>query len=189
MSEELNHNQENKEHDFDGIKELNNGAPMWIIILFIVTIAFSLLYVVHYFGYPNNGKDQTSEYDSLVVQSQREIAVLQKQSSSSGSKMTLAQKNEKGAKLFSEKGCIACHGTKGEGNNIGPNLTDNSWIHGCSQTDIEKIISEGNPAKGMLSFKSSLSNDEIAMLATFIKSKLVGSNPSNAKAAQGVECK
>jgi cytochrome c oxidase cbb3-type subunit III len=187
MSEEQNHNDKN--HDYDGIKELNNGAPMWIIILFIVTIGFSMLYAIHYFGYPGNGKDQASEYDSSVVQAQREMAVLQKKSLNNGSKMSDTEMSEKGAKLFSDKGCIACHGTKGEGNNIGPNLTDNTWIHGCSQTDMEKIISEGNPAKGMLSFKTTLSNDEIAMVATFIRKKLAGSNPANAKAPQGVECK
>jgi len=186
MSEEQLNNEH--DHEYDGIKELNNKAPMWIILLFIATIGFSLFYVIQYFGYPKNGKDQASEYDSSVVQANRELAVLQNKSNK-GAKMSDDKMAEKGSLIFSQKGCIACHGAKGEGNNIGPNLTDNSWINGCKQTDIEKIITEGNPAKGMLSFKSTLSNEEIAMVATYIRTKLVGSNPANAKAAQGVECK
>jgi cytochrome c oxidase cbb3-type subunit 3 len=189
MSEEQKTPEEKQDHSFDGIKELDNKAPLWIVLLFIVTIAFSLLYVVHYFGYPGNGKDQASEYDSSVVQAKREFAVNQKHNATQQSGMSVAKQIEKGSTLFNEKGCIACHGMNGEGNNIGPNLTDNTWLNGCTQEAVVKIITEGNPMKGMTSFKSSMSPDEIAMVATFIRSKLVGSKPANAKAAQGVECK
>jgi len=189
MSEEQKYKEDDHDHSFDGIKELDNKAPLWIVILFIVTIGFAMLYVVHYFGYPGNGKDQKSEYDSSVVQANRERAVKLKQSSSKQSTLSIAQQMVKGSTLFNEKGCIACHGMNGEGNNIGPNLTDNTWLHGCSQDDVVKIITEGNPSKGMTSFKSSMSADEITMVASFIRGKLVGSKPANAKAAQGVDCK
>ena len=68
MAKKINNMAENAaeghEHndDFDGIKELNNPAPNWIVLIFLVTIAFSLIYAIRYFGYPNNGKDQVSEY-------------------------------------------------------------------------------------------------------------------------------
>lgn len=189
MSEDQKNLDENHEHDFDGIKELDNKAPIWIILLFLVTIGFSLIYVVIYFGYPKNGKDQASEYDSSVVQFKKDLEVLQKSSSTQQSTMSIAQKIEKGGSLFLSKGCIACHGSLGEGNNIGPNLTDNSWINGCKFEDITKIITEGNPAKGMTAFKTSMAPDEIEMIATFIQQKLKNSNPANAKAPQGIECK
>ena len=55
------------DHDYDGIKELNNPSPYWVLFLFVATVGFSLLYAVHYFGYPNNGKDQISEYNQQMV--------------------------------------------------------------------------------------------------------------------------
>ena len=189
MSEEQKVHDENQGHSFDGVSELNNKPPLWIVLLFIATIAFSLLYAIYYFGYPGNGKDQASEYDSSVVQAKRNLAVTEKKNTSQQSGTSVAKQIEKGASLFNEKGCIACHGMNGEGNNIGPNLTDNTWINGCSQEAVEKIITEGNPMKGMTSFKSSMSPDEIKCVATFIHNKLVGSKPANAKAPQGVECK
>ena len=118
-------NQEDKyfsDHDYDGIKELNNPSPYWVLFLFLGTIGFSLFYLVHYFGYPNNGKDQVSEYNQTVA------AAMQNSGQNPAEQGGLAIDNKElmamGAKLFTEKGCIACHGTKGEGNAIGPNLTD-----------------------------------------------------------------
>ncbi|MBT3751322.1 MAG: cytochrome c, partial [Bacteroidetes bacterium] len=93
-----------------------------------------------------------------------------------------------GTKLYTEKGCTVCHGNQGEGNNIGPNLTDNNWINGCSMDNIIEIIPEGKPQKGMTPYKSIMTEDQIKHLATFIKQGLVGSNPNNPKAPQGEEC-
>jgi len=185
-----NHSQDDKyftDHDYDGIKELNNPSPYWVLILFLGTIAFSLFYAVHYFGYPNNGRDQYSEYS-------KQMALAGTQSGqnptemSAGTVFTKEQMAE-GAKLFTEKGCIACHGMKGEGNAIGPNMTDHFWIHGCKPADLIKTIQEGVPEKGMTPFKSMLTDTQIKSLVSYILGTLVGSNPPNAKAPQGVECK
>ena len=56
------------DHDYDGIKELNNPSPYWVLFIFLGTIAFSLFYAVHYFGYPNNCRDQYSEYNKQMAQ-------------------------------------------------------------------------------------------------------------------------
>jgi cytochrome c oxidase cbb3-type subunit 3 len=177
------------DHNYDGIRELNNPSPYWVLFLFIGTIGFALLYAVHYFGYPNNGKDQISEYKQqlAVAESQR----ADRNSSDKNGSIALNSKEmiAMGSKLFSEKGCIACHGTKGEGNAIGPNLTDNFWISGCKPADIEKTIAEGVPAKGMTPFKSVLTEAQIKSVTSYILGTLAGSNPPNAKAPQGVECK
>ena len=174
--------------DFDGIKELNNPAPNWIILVFLVTIAFSLIYAIRYFGYPNNGKDQVSEYK----QSSAEFDKLHGQQADAAKGGPVVGQEEmiaSGALLFTQKGCIACHGMKGEGNVIGPNLTDNFWLNGCSMENVTHMITEGKPEKGMTPFKTMLTPDEIKNLAAFILRKLVGSNPPNPKAPQGVECK
>ena len=182
-SDENQHND-----DFDGIKELNNPAPNWIVLVFLATIGFSLFYAIRYFGYPDNKKDQASEY----VQSSAEFDKAHAQQPQSGAATAVVGQEEMiaaGGQLFLQKGCIACHGLKGEGNAIGPNLTDNSWLNGCSQENVIHMISEGKPEKGMTPFKTMLTQDEIKSVATFILKKLVGSNPPNPKAAQGVECK
>ena len=175
-------------HDFDGIRELNNPAPNWIIFVFLLTYGFSLFYAIHYFGYPENGNDQVSEYKQKVADfamAQRKL----KGGSSAGKVMTKDEILAAGAKLFTAKGCIACHGLKGEGNNIGPNLTDNFWINGCSQDSLVLIITDGKAQKGMTPFKTMMTQEQIKNVSIYILEGLVGSNPANAKPPQGVECK
>lgn len=173
-------------HEYDGIKELNNPAPYWVILLFFVTIGFSGIYAIKYFGYPNNGMDQASEYKASVEEQKMKM-----KSASGGQAGAMSESDmiAAGQKLFNEKGCIACHGTKGEGNAIGPNLCDNFWINGCKTEEIAHTISEGRPEKGMTPFKSTLSEAQIGQIVTFIQKSLAGSNPPNAKAPQGTECK
>jgi cytochrome c oxidase cbb3-type subunit III len=176
------------DHDYDGIKELNNPSPYWVLFLFLATVGFSLFYAVHYFGYPDNGKDQISEYNQQMVAAGKQQSD-QNQTEHGGIALTDKEMMEEGGKLFTGKGCIACHGTKGEGNAIGPNLTDSFWIHGCKTADLVKIIAEGVPEKGMTPFKSMMTDAQIKSLSAYILGTLVGSNPPNGKAAQGVECK
>lgn len=177
------------EHEYDGIKELNNPSPNWIIAIFFVTIGFSLFYAIHFFGYPNNGRDQDSEYQRKVTAFEVEKAEMQKAAAAETGELSELEIIAAGEKLYLEKGCIACHGMKGEGNAIGPNLTDHFWINGCSDDAIVKIITEGKPEKGMTPYKAMMSAEQIKSVKTFIQKKLVGSNPENPKAAQGEECK
>jgi cytochrome c oxidase cbb3-type subunit 3 len=175
------------DHDYDGIKELNNPSPYWVLFLFLGTIGFSLFYAVHYFGYPGNGMDQISEYN-------KQMALAGKQTGQGPSELGAAfvidkEQMDKGAKLYTEKGCVACHGLKGEGNAIGPNMTDKFWIHGCKPADLVKVIADGVPEKGMTPFKSMMTDAQIKSVTAYILGTLVGSNPPNAKAPQGVECK
>lgn len=180
--------QHSEMHEYDGIVELNNPAPNWVLIVFFVTIWFSLLYVIIYFGYPNNGKDQKSEYITAVETANAEKAENLKNSNALASlpdtEMALI-----GKQLYAEKSCIACHGVNGEGNNIGPNLTDKFWLYGCNIDEVSKIISEGKVEKGMTAFKNSLTPIQIKQISLYITQTLAGTNPANAKAPQGVECK
>ena len=86
-------------------------------------------------------------------------------------------------KVVYDKNCLACHGPSG-GGTVGPNLTDEYRVHGGSIQDIVKIINEGNLAKGMIAWESTLSAEEILQVASFILS-LQGSNPVNGKAPEG----
>jgi mono/diheme cytochrome c family protein len=79
--------------------------------------------------------------------------------------------------------CSACHGQAGEGL-VGPNFTDSFWKHGGEFTDLCKVIVEGVPEKGMISWTGQLSGEKIAQVASYILS-LEGSTPPNQKAAEG----
>lgn len=172
-------------HEYDGIKELNNPAPNWILFVLMGSVFFSLIYVIHYFGYPDNKMDQASEYERKVTEFKEKIAA-----NDPGAALELSSDEiiAAGSKLYAEKGCLACHGQQGEGNAIGPNLTDNYWINGCSTNDIVNIITNGNPTKGMTAYKSMMTADQIKNLSTYILESVVGSNPTNGKAPQGEEC-
>ena len=83
--------------------------------------------------------------------------------------------------------CFACHGMNGEGNAIGPNLTDDSWISGCDFQSVFNIIKNGNPTKGMTAFKGQISDQKIQKVSSYVLS-LNGTNPANAKEPQGEKC-
>jgi len=198
MTKENHSSEENKQeenfdkklmnHDYDGIKELNNPPPYWIMAVFIITIVFSMFYVIHNFGYPNNGKDQKSQYEQKVAAFEIKKEEMRKAAMESGIELSQDQLLIAGAELYTSKGCTVCHGQNGEGNNIGPNLTDNYWLHGCSKDEVVKMITEGRPEKGMTAYKSMMTSQQIDYLAEHILVTLRGSNPPNAKAAQGEEC-
>ena len=191
MSDEINNEDKYVDdvssHDYDGIKELNNNAPAWIVLIFIATIAFSGIYAIRYFGHPENGMDQVSEYNKNSAAFDAEKKAMQ-ENNAGGTVLSIEDIIAEGAKLYMEKGCLACHGMNGEGNAIGPNLTDNFWINGCSIDEVANVISEGRAEKGMTPYKSMMSEKQIKNLSTYILESLIGSEPANAKDPQGEEC-
>lgn len=194
MTEELKNNKNTEQepietegsHEYDGIKELNNPAPNWILLVLMGTIFFSLIYAIHYFGHPGNKMDQASEYERKASEFKEQMAA---NNPTSATELSMEEILAEGNKLYIDKGCMACHGMNGEGNAIGPNLTDNYWINGCSTEDVIKIITEGKPEKGMTPYKSMMSLNQIKNLSTYILEAMVDSNPENGKVAQGEECK
>ncbi len=176
-----------EEHNFDGITELNNAAPTWIVFLFLVTIGFAGIYAIRYFGYPGTDNNQAREYEKRSEAHNQKYAAANA-ANGEAFDFASAENLQAGAAIYAEKGCIACHGNQGEGNTIGPNLTDKSWIHGCTPTEIAAIIANGVPEKGMTPYKTMLSEKQINQLTGYILKNLAGTNPANAKAPQGEEC-
>ncbi|MEE4117321.1 MAG: cbb3-type cytochrome c oxidase N-terminal domain-containing protein [Marinilabiliaceae bacterium] len=175
-------------HEYDGIKELNNPAPYWIMAVFFVTIGFAMLYAIHNFGYPGNKQDQDSLYEKSVTKFEEKQALKKAMESGEPLQMSQEQIIEAGETLYADKGCMACHGKAGEGNAIGPNLTDNYWINGCSTEEIIEVIRNGRPAKGMTAYKNMMTEEQMAQLSSYIKLVLVGSEPANPRDPQGEEC-
>ena len=173
------------EHDFDGIRELDNKIPPWWTVLFYGAIVFSFIYMIDYHVI-GDGNVQENEYNNEVQAAALQLELLTK-SGKMITEETVTIVNDvaslsAGKEIFT-KNCAACHGMKGEGL-VGPNFTDEYWIHGGSIKNIYRTISEGVPAKGMISWKSQLSPNQIQEVGSYILT-LKGTNPPNQKAPEG----
>lgn len=173
------------DHNYDGIQELDNPPPRWIMALFYITIGFSIIYGAYYF-WLDVGDHQDTEY---VKKSEKHDEKFHIANLSSDELVLLSDADdlEEGKTIFKEMNCFACHGMNGEGNAIGPNLTDEFWLTGCKFQNVFNTIKNGVPAKGMTAFKGQMSDDKIQKVASYVLS-LSGTNPANAKAPQGEKC-
>lgn len=174
------------DHEFDGIKELDNPVPIWFNALFYGTICFGLIYlmVYHVFGW---GMNQEQEYHNEVTLAEKAKQEYLAQAANlideSSIEVNLSMAPA-GQAIFAAN-CVACHGANGEGG-IGPNLTDNYWLHGGEIKDIFKTVKYGVPAKGMVPWEQTLTPGQIAEVSNYILT-LRGTNPPNAKEPQGEE--
>ena len=175
------------DHDYDGIRELDNVLPPWWVAMFYVTIVFGVIYL-GYYHFSDNGVSSAREYELAMEDAQKEVkAYLAKQSDAvdetSVELITDATDLGIGESIFKTQ-CTPCHGQLGEGNSIGPNLTDEYWLHGGGIKNVFKTIKYGVPEKGMISWKSQIRASDMQKVASYILS-LQGSNPPNAKEPQG----
>ena len=173
------------DHNYDGIIELDNSLPPWWVYMFYGTIIFAITYMI-YFTY-FDGPTQQMEYDAEVAQAiQKKNEFLKKTAAlvdeTSVLILTDATALAKGKSGYITK-CAACHGMNGEGL-VGPNLTDDYWIHGGGIKDIFKTIKYGWPEKGMISWESQITPMEMQQISSFIIT-IKGTNPANPKAPQG----
>lgn len=170
-------------HDYDGIKELNNPMPKWWLWLFYLSIVFAAIYMLRYHVL-KTGDSQANEYAkemALAAKNTRSTAT--KAIDESNISFLSDQASLDAGKATFDKLCAVCHLKNGEGL-VGPNLTDEYWVHGGSMNDIYKIIVDGNPSKGMISWKGQLTPENIQEVASYIYT-LEGTNPPNQKAAEG----
>ncbi|HOW31140.1 MAG TPA: cbb3-type cytochrome c oxidase N-terminal domain-containing protein [Bacteroidales bacterium] len=174
-------------HDYDGIGELDNPPPRWIMALFYITIGLSILYGAYYF-WLDIGPNQDEVY---AIKSERHDQNFASAKAPAAELKLLTDEAalSEGKAIYTEMACSACHGIVGEGNAVGPNLTDENWIHGCSFNNVYEIISNGIAVKGMTSFKDKLSPEKIAKVASYVLVSLKDTKPVNAKAPQGEPCK
>lgn len=261
------------DHDYDGIKELDNKLPPWWLYLFYISVIFAFVYMIHYhvigtgdtshseymkeinpewhgteksilsslfYHSPLYGtEDQTprsrTEAELLAAAAEKSaikklditgsdigfeeliLAAMDVSTPSDLEKLQTAfpdiwQKHltrtgeaagqsEAAAKPVVEyqaltdqaslaagknvfiTNCATCHGQFGEGG-IGPNMTDDYYLHGEGITNTVNLIHNGVPAKGMISWRGILKEEQILQVASYILT-LPGTNPPNAKAPQG----
>ena len=173
-------------HDYDGIRELDNRLPPWWLYGFYLTIIFGGIYLwQHHVSHtaPLSGE----EFQVAMKEAEVQKAAYLKKAANNVDENTVKLLTDvpaiSGGKSVFEKNCIPCHGQNAQGV-VGPNLTDDYWLHGGSIHDIFKTIKYGWPEKGMKSWKDDLSAVQIAQVASYIKS-LHGTNPAGAKDKQG----
>lgn len=173
-------------HDYDGIRELDNKLPPWWLALMYGSIVFAAVYL-YYYHWSSNDWSSIQEYEIAMEEAQVEKEnYLLKQADGVNENTVTAKLDE--ASLLAGKDiymtlCLPCHGAEGQGV-VGPNLTDDYWIHGGSMPDIFKIIKYGAPEKGMISWNSQLKPSSMQNVASYIFS-LKGTNPPNPKAQEG----
>ena len=173
------------DHDYDGIKELDNALPPWWKYGFYITIVVAVFYILK-FEVWHTGMNPTQEYaeemSAAKIQTDAYLASA-KENVDENSVVQLDAAGAAAGKEIFTKTCVACHLAEGQGS-VGPNLTDEYWIHGGAIKDIFKTIKYGYPDKGMQSWQTTYSPIQLQQLATYIRT-LKGTNPPNPKAPQG----
>ncbi|MFU8807284.1 MAG: cbb3-type cytochrome c oxidase N-terminal domain-containing protein [Bradymonadaceae bacterium] len=172
-------------HEYDGIKEYDNPMPTWWLGIFYVTIAWSIFYVAGMnLGFIN-------DYETNLQLSMAELDQMRQGATAAAPSVDQAYLEslvaddavvQKGSQAYAMS-CAPCHGNQGQGL-IGPNLTDNHYIHGGSLMEIYRVIYDGVPAKGMPAWGAVLSSEDNIAMTIFLDS-IRGTEPPNPKAPEG----
>ncbi len=174
------------DHNYDGIKELDNNLPPWWLYGFYASIIFAGIYLARYHIF--DGATQKEEY--LVEVAEAKAAVEEYKKNAKGLvdantvEILTGEEDINAGKAIFSGNCAACHKIDG-GGGIGPNLTDSYWILGGGIKNVFNTISEGGRAgKGMVAWKTDLKPDEIAQVASYVLS-LHGTTPADPKDPEG----
>lgn len=163
------------DHEYDGIQEYDNPMPGWWKALFWLSIVFAAGYWLYFHTFGPRGTPIADEYESELAEAKlaaqgrpQEIAFKPKTEEELQRLMANADLVSKGAAKYKEV-CAACHGDKAEGK-IGPNLTDNAWLHGGTMPEIYKTVWEGVLQKGMPSWGKAMTPDQLDSVVAYVGS-------------------
>jgi len=174
------------DHEADGIREFDNALPRWWLYGFYLTIAFAVVYTVNYHVLREplwGSAGMIAEYEAALQAAPKPVVRLA--AGGNLSPLTDAASLEQGRAIFEgpDNVCSSCH-RPDLGGLIGPNLTDEQWLHGCTTDAIVASIGTGYPLKGMLPFGTgkTLTESQVLQVASYVVSKR-GSAPVNPKPA------
>lgn len=173
------------DHEYDGIRELDNRLPPWWLYGFYVTIVFGVFYLGYYhFG---SGQSQDEEFQEAMAKHKAEMAARLSTSTdlideSNVTLLTAETDLVSGANVY-KANCAVCHAPDG-GGGVGPNFTDKYWLNGGDLVSIFKTVKYGVPAKGMIAWQTQLTPTQIQQVASYIYT-LEGTTPGTPKEPQG----
>ena len=175
------------DHEYDGIKEYDNPLPRWWVWTWWATIIFSVLY---WFNVPGVGvgEGQIADYEADVAAAEAQRSQLAASRPGPTEESLLALRDDPnttalGQATFGQM-CASCHGPDG-GGVIGPNLTDDAWLHGESAMEVYTVVSEGVLAKGMPAWSTMLAPEQVEAVVAYVLT-LRGTTPASPKAAEGI---
>lgn len=174
------------DHEYDGIRELDNNLPPWWVWMFYATIVFAVVYLIYYHVLPY-GETQEEEYLSELreaeIEKQAYMATVKDLIDENSVEYLGNPADLAAGKAIYDGNCMACHAPDG-GGGVGPNFTDEYWIHGGSISDIFKVVKYGVPTKGMIAWESQLSPLQMAQVSSYLQD-FVGAVPGAPKDPQG----
>ncbi len=173
------------DHEYDGIRELDNNLPPWWVYGFYLTILFSFVYIGYYhvFGGPSSAEAYEQEMEEARIEVEAYVSKLANRVDETNVTQLMDAGDLSAGKEVYELNCKACHGALGEGG-TGPTFADKHWIHGGGITNIFTTVKYGVPAKGMISWEPILSPQEMQQVASYIMT-FEGTNPPGMKDPQG----
>lgn len=176
-------------HSYDGIRELDNHLPPWWKGLFYACVIWGIGYMIVYHVTDSFPLSLDEYQDELADASEQARILKASKPAEAIDENTLAYTADadliaKGKIVFTSNNCGSCHRADGGGNTIGPNLTDQYWLHGGNIKNIYATINTGVVEKGMPAWGKVMSAADVRNLSFYIMS-LQGSNPADAKAPQG----
>jgi cytochrome c oxidase cbb3-type subunit 3 len=174
------------DHEYDGIQEFDNPMPRWWLATFWITIIFSILYLLNIPGV-GMGRGRVADYEAEMAKAAELAAANDPLAGITAASLEESSRNqatvELGKATFASM-CAVCHAADG-GGAIGPNLTDNYWIHGAGPMDVLKTVNAGVLEKGMPAWGKTLKPDQVIAVAAYVLT-LRGTTPAAPKAPQGV---
>lgn len=173
------------DEDYDGIQELDNNVPPWFNILFYSTIVIAVIYLINYHVL-HIGKLPFQEYADEVIAAEIQREELIKTGAfineTTVELLTDPEAITSGKQIFTTN-CVPCHG-ENAGGTVGPNLTDEYWIHGGGIKNVFKTVKYGVPAKGMIAWMNQFNPKMMQQVSSYVLS-LQGTKPVNGKPPEG----
>ncbi len=174
------------DHNYDGIKELDNTLPPWWVYMFYATILFGVIYLVRF--HVVGDYDQATEYEQAVAEAKMELEKYKKNTpyvfDIEKAELLADESSLKRGKAVFNLNCASCH-TKDGGGGIGPNLTDKNWILGGGFKNVfNTVYNGGRSGKGMIAWKATLKPQDIQKVSSYVIS-MQGISPAKPKKAEG----
>lgn len=174
------------DHVYDGIRELDNNLPPWWLAGFYISIVFAVVYLLRYHVFdaaPLQEEEFKMEMAAAEVAKEEYLKTAANLIDESTVEILTEESRLVAGQSIFDKNCAVCHAKDG-GGGVGPNLTDNYWIHGNSIADVFSTVKYGVPAKGMIPWQDQLSPAEIQEVSSYVLT-LVGTTPADPKEPQG----